>query len=394
MRLSISLISNSILLIITFYILFFFVTEYEIKEVFSTIINKSSSITPTNPSILINTTKVSNCVLNEIGDKNVDLNSSTSSELQPDGIKLVDNRGICKILSISDSISCSEYNGSKLKIPCELDNTDENQLKLSNFGKDGHLLADTKFDQQYSFDMIDPINKNNKFRVTMDFEKHTQGDNSDINSPRLEIVREDLKGNPNMSAAKNQEIIWQGNIYEYFEEPEDKFDNETYIVLQFNTGRHGSNEDDEERGFGVLFDVSGSSNPNLLEYRDNGKYIKYDYNTTKELALDGFSFHQLDHNGNPKFINNLTNREDVELKVRTFLTDENTRMIETFIDNGSGRDVPYWSLSNLTKLKDQEEIDDKKGFMETVNQGSGYVIARTDNIDTRPSSFKSFAFNL
>jgi hypothetical protein len=228
----------------------------------------------------------------------------------------------------------------------------------------------------------------------MDFEKHTQGDNSDINSPRLEIVREDLKGNPNMSAAKNQEIVWQGNIYEYFEEPKDEFDNETYIALQFNTGRHGSNEDDEERGFGVLFDVSGSSNPNLLEYRDNGKYIKYDYNTTKEFALDGFIFHQLDHNGNPKFINNLTNREDVELKVRTFLTDKNTRMIETFVDNGSGTDVPYWSLTNLTKLKDQEEIDDEKGFMETVNQGSGYVIARTDNIDTRPSSFKSFAFNL
>ncbi len=69
-------------------------------------------------------------------------------------------------------------------------------------------------------------------------------------------------------------------------------------------------------------------------------------------------------------------------------------MIETFVDNGSGTDVPYWSLSNLTKLKDQEEIDDEKGFIETVNQGSGYVIARTDNIDTRPSSFKSFAFNL
>lgn len=154
-----------------------------------------------------------------------------------------------------------------------MDNIDENQLKLSNFGEDGHLLADTKFDQQYSLDIIDPTNINNKFRVTMDFEKHTQGDSNDINSPRLEIVREDLKGNPNMSAAKNQEIAWQGNIHEYFEEPKDKFDNETYIALQFNTGRHGSNENDEERDFGVLFDVSGSSNPNLLEYRDNGKYI-------------------------------------------------------------------------------------------------------------------------
>lgn len=367
-------------------------TEYEIKEVVS-IINKSSPTTTKNPSVLINTTKVSNCIPNEIGSKNVNLNSSTPSELQPNSIKSDDSRGICKILNISDSIPCSGYNGTKSKIPCELDNIDENQLKLSNFGEDGHLLADTKFDQQYSLDIIDPTNINNKFRVTMDFEKHTQGDNNDINSPRLEIVREDLKGNPNMSAAKNQEIVWQGNIHEYFGEPKNKFDNEAYIALQFNTGRHGSNENDEERAFGVLFDVSGSSNPNLLEYRDNGKYTKYDYNTIKEFALDGFIFHQLDHNGNPEFINNLTNREDVELKVRTFLTDKNTRMIETFVDNGSGTDVPYWSLSNLTKLKDQEEIDDEKGFIETVNQGSGYVIARTDNIDTRPSSFKSFAFN-
>jgi hypothetical protein len=369
------------------------VTEYEIREVVSTIVNQSSYAT-TDPSILINTTKVSNCIPNDIVDKNTNMNSSTTFELQPNDIKSDDNKGICKILSISDSISCLEYNGNKVEIPCELNDTEENQLELSNFGENGRLLADTKFDQQYSLDLSDPINKNNKFRVTMDFEKHTQGDNSDINSPRLEIVREDLKGNPDMSAAKNQEIVWQGNIHEYFEEPKDKFDNETYIALQFNTGRHGSNEDNEERGFGVLFDVSGSSNPNLLEYRDNGKYVKYDYNTTKEFALDGFIFHQLDHDGNPKFINNLTNRENVELKVRTFLTDKNTRTVETFVDNGSGTDVPYWTLSNLTKLKDQEEIDDEKGFMETVNQGSGYVIARTDNIDTRPSSFKSFAFNL
>lgn len=393
MRLPISLILNSILLIITIYILFSFVTEYEIREVVSTIVNQSSYAT-TDPSILINTTKVSNCIPNDIVDKNTNMNSSATFELQPNDIKSDDNKGICKILSISDSISCLEYNGNKVEIPCKLNDTDENQLELSNFGENGRILADTKFDQQYSLDLSDPINKNNKFRVTMDFEKHTQGDNSDINSPRLEIVREDLKGNPDMSAAKNQEIVWQGNIHEYFEEPKDKFDNETYIALQFNTGRHGSNEDNEERGFGVLFDVSGSSNPNLLEYRDNGKYVKYDYNTTKEFALDGFIFHQLDHDGNPKFINNLTNRENVELKVRTFLTDKNTRTVETFVDNGSGTDVPYWTLSNLTKLKDQEEIDDEKGFMETVNQGSGYVIARTDNIDTRPSSFKSFAFNL
>ncbi len=38
-----------------------------------------------------------------------------------------------------------------------------------------------------------------------------------------------------------------------------------------------------------------------------------------------------------------------------------------------------------------EGIKDKRGFIETINQGSGYIIARTDNIDTRTSSFQSFA---
>ena len=228
----------------------------------------------------------------------------------------------------------------------------------------------------------------------MDFDKHTQSENNDINSPRLEIVRENSEGIPDMSAAKNQEIIWHGNIHEYFKEPKDNFENETYIALQFNTGRHGSNVSDEERGFGILFDVSSSSNPNLLEYRDDGKYVKYNFNTTKELAQDSFIFHQVDQKNNPIFNNNLTNKENVELKVRTFLTDKDTRMIETFIDNGSGKEIPYWTLNNLSKLKEQERINDKNGFMETINQGSGYVIARTDNIDTRPSSFKSFSFDL
>lgn len=57
--------------------------------------------------------------------------------------------------------------------------------------------------------------------------------------------------------------------------------NETYIVLQFNTGHHGSNELIKERGFGVLFTVSGRSNPNLFEYRDDGKYVKYDFSMMK-----------------------------------------------------------------------------------------------------------------
>lgn len=304
--------------------------------------------------------------------------------------------GICKILRVSDTISCAEYAGNKSEIPCGVndDETGENELKTDNFGDNGHLLADTKFDQQYSFELDDPINDNNKFRVTMDFGKHTQPENNKINSPRIEIVREDSQGNPDMAAAKNQEIVWHGNIHEYFKTPKDKFENETYISLQFNTGHHGSNDENQERGFGVLFDVSGDSNPNILEYRDNGKYVKYDYNNTKELAGDNFIFHQLDSKGNPKFINNLTNKENVELKVKTFLTGKDARTIETFIDNGSGNEVPYWTLNNLSKLKEQDGVDDEKGFMETINQGSGYVIARTDNIDTRPASFKSLIFDL
>jgi hypothetical protein len=341
---------------------------------------------------------VSNCIPQGITGNNDNNNSTILSKTESKKTNETNTNnettGICKILRVSDSISCTEYHGNRSEIPCELNESDENGLKADNFGDNGHLLADTKFDQQYSFELNDPASQDKKFRVTMDFDKHTQSNNNDINSPRLEIVRENSEGIPDMSAAKNQEIIWHGNIHEYFKEPEDKFENETYIAIQFNTGRHGSNEPIEERGFGILFDVSGSSNPHLLEYRDDGKYVKYDFNTTKELAQDSFIFHQLDKKGIPIFINNLTNKENVELKVRTFLTYNDTRMIETFIDNGSGKEIPYWTLNNLSKLKEQDDVDDQNGFMETINQGSGYVIARTDNIDTRPSSFKSLSFDL
>ncbi|MBA2268592.1 MAG: hypothetical protein H0W19_09690 [Nitrosopumilus sp.] len=397
MKLSVSLISKSSVLVFTIYIFLSLVMEHKVQDVASTVINESSS-TSINPSILINTTKVSNCIPQDITDNNDGNNSTALSMTESNKTNKSntnnENTGICKILRVSDSISCTEYNGNQSEIPCESNDSDENDLKVDNFADNGLLLADTKFDQQYSFELDDPAGQDKKLRVTMDFNKHTQSENNDINSPRLEIVRENSEGIPDMSAAKNQEIIWHGNIHEYFKEPKDKFENETYIALQFNTGRHGSNEPDEERGFGVLFDVSGSSNPNLLEYRDDGKYVKYDFNTTKELAQDSFIFHQVDEKGNPIFNNNLTNKEDVELKVRTFLTDKDTRMIETFIDNGSGKEIPYWTLNNLSKLKEQEGVNDQNGFMETINQGSGYVIARTDNIDTRPSSFKSFSFDL
>lgn len=396
MKISLSLISKPLGLIFTIYIFLSLVIEYDVRDVSSTIINESS-FASMNPSILINTTKVSNCIPQDITDNNGSNNSTALPKAKSNKTNETntdkENPGICKILRVSESISCTEYNGNQSKIPCETNVSDENNLKKDNFGDNGHLIADTKFDQQYSFGLDDPVGQDKKFRVTMDFDKHTQSDNNDINSPRLEIVRENSEGIPDMSAAKNQEIIWHGNIHEYFNEPKDKFENETYIALQFNTGRHGSNEPDEERGFGILFDVSSSSNPNLLEYRDDGNYVKYDFNTTKKLAQNTFIFHQLDKKGNPIFNNNLTNKENIELKVRTFLTDKDTRMIETFIDNGSGAAIPYWTLTNLSKLKEQDGIDDQNGFMETINQGSGYVIARTDNIDTRPSSFKSLSFD-
>ncbi|HKO64005.1 MAG TPA: hypothetical protein VJU13_02285 [Candidatus Nitrosocosmicus sp.] len=43
------------------------------------------------------------------------------------------------------------------------------------------------------------------------------------------------------------------------------------------------------------------------------------------------------------------------------MTDKDTRMVETFIDNGSDKKIPYWTLNNLSKLKEQDDIDDQKG---------------------------------
>jgi hypothetical protein len=240
--------------------------------------------------------------------------------------------------------------------------------------------------------MSDPVNPQKNLKILLDFQKHNQTQNSDINSPRLKIARENGDGSADMSSAKNQEVIWTGNIKGFFEEPIGKYKAETYVVLQFNTGRHGSNESDEERGFGVLYDTSNQSNPNLFEYLVNGSYTKYDFNQMRQLGGGDFVFYNLDENNKPKFINNLTYKENVKLKVKTFLINDTKRVIETFIDDGSGTEVPYWTLKDLSKLKDHFGVKGKDGFMETITQGSGFVIARTDNIDTRPSSFQSLAF--
>ena len=283
---------------------------------------------------------------------------------------------------------------------CKLNGFHNSKLNQSNFDKDGNLIADTKFNKQYSFEIKRSNNSTSsssgKTIVSIDLSKHIQNNLPFLNSPRLKILRENVTGMPDMTSAKNQEIIWTGNIKNYYKKPMDNYNNETYMALQFNTGRHideknSTSTTNEERSFGILFDVSNSSNPNLLEYRgDGGIYTKYKYDLIKQLAGKDFVLHSLNDKGSPHFINDLLNKNNVKLKVKTFLTKDNKRVIETYIDNGSGRESPYWTLKDLAKLKDDESISDKNGFIKITTQGSGYVIARTDNIDTRPTSFQSY----
>jgi hypothetical protein len=283
---------------------------------------------------------------------------------------------------------------------CKLKGFHNNKLNQSNFDNDGNLKADTKFNKQYSFEIKRSNNSSSsltgKTIVSIDLSKHIQKNLPFLNSPRLKILRENATGMPDMAIAKNQEIIWTGNIKNYYKKPTDDYNNETYIALQFNTGRHideknSASTTSEERSFGILFDVSNSSNPNLLEYRgDGGIYTKFKYDLIKQLAGKNFVIHSLNDKGSPHFINDLLDKNNVKLIVKTFLTKDNKRVIETYIDNGSGKEVPYWTLNDLAKLKDDESISDKNGFIKVTTQGSGYVIARTDNIDTRPTSFQSY----
>ncbi len=287
-----------------------------------------------------------------------------------------------------------KYNNiSSIYDTCKIDNFEDNTLNKTNFDKDGSLISSTEFNKQYSFEIEKSKNSSNTVILSLDFLKHNQSGNTNLNSPRLEIIRENKSGIPNMSAAKNQEIIWTGNIKNYFRIDLNNF-TETYLTIQFNTGRHGNEDNDtvsivEKRGLGVLFDVSNKSNPNLLEYRNDNKYTKFDYEDIKRYAGTDFVFYSLNKNGFPNFINDLINKDNVEIRVKTFITKDNKRVIETFVDNGTGKVIPYWIIKDLSKLKDHDDILDKNGFINSTKQGSGYVIVRTDNIDTRPTSFKS-----
>lgn len=398
--------------IIVFFVLFLFIYSISYLEVkvgesaaaATVVINTTNKSNNTfahnpatkNPIMLINTTNILNCISPVLVYQNNSKVYSIENQLENSVFTSIDSNNskeFCKVYSVSDPSSCFVYFGNQSKKPCEIDNPDNDDkvLGIDNFSDKGLLYADTNFENQYTFESIDPVNPNYKIRVSLDFDKHSQGGLNDLNSPRIELVRENMDGKPNMTPAQNQIIIWKGNIKSYFKEPSDDFKNETYITIQFNTGRHTSNEDDERKGFGVLFDVSATSNPNLFEFRNDGHYVKYDYETIKQLGGDSFIFYNKINNGNPLFINNLTDTDNVTLKIVTFLDDTDSRIVETFIDNGHGKEVPYWTINDLSKLKEYDKVDNED-FMETIKQGSGYVIARTDNIDTRISAFKSLAF--
>ena len=368
--------------------------------------NNNTNSSTKGPLLLINTTNVSNCFTPSLNDRN-NLNSNSDEnpiknlDRNDLGISVTNNFNtnnnskFCKVYTVSDPSTCIAYFVNQSKKSCHIDDGDEDEnkkLETDNFSNDGLLIADTKFNNQYTFESLDPLNPTNKIRVSLDFDEHTQGSLEDLNSPRIELVREGAEGEPNMSAAKNQIIKWQGNIGDYFKEPIDDFDNETYITIQFNTGRHTSDENDQRNGFGVLFDVSADSNPNLFEFREDGHYVKYDYAMIKQLTGDSFKFHNKDKNGNPVFINDLTETDNVTLKVVTYLDVNNSRTVKTFIDKGQGKEVAYWTIDDFSKLKEYDKVENDGDFIKTVMQGSGYVITRTDNIDTRLSSFNSLAF--
>ncbi|HYG00560.1 MAG TPA: hypothetical protein VD815_10745 [Candidatus Saccharimonadales bacterium] len=400
-------ISQPVLIILASFI-FIFIFSFEHNSSYSLDdVSQEKNITlnsvSENPMVLLNTTSVSECLPSS---QQLENNSSVSLLLKERYLKgnqtAESNKSTnttCKIINVSEAnSSCFDYYANLSAIPCDSQDSDESVLSMDNFDNDGLLIMNTKYNTSYNFEVVDSVNSSQIIGVNLDLEQHTQSNNNNLNSPRIEVVRKDNNDNdtPNMSAAKNQEIIWQGNIKDFFKETLDQYQNETYIAIQFNTGRHGSNIPNEEHGLGVLFDVSSSSDPYLFEYRDGNEYTKYNFESIKGLAGDDFVFHNVDENNNPVFLNNLTNKEQVKLKVFTALSDIDNakRIVKTFVDTGTGVLNPYWSLKDVSKLKTHESIINDDEFIETIEQGSGYTIARTDNIDTRLSAFHSFVFGV
>ena len=73
-----------------------------------------------------------------------------------------------------------------------------------------------------------------------------------------------------------------------------------------------------------------------MDYRDDGnRDLKLTMNDVKNLARDDFIFHANDNKSKDYFLNDLTNTNNVTLKVKTFLTEDNKRVIEVYIDPGN-----------------------------------------------------------
>ena len=104
MKISVSLISKSVVLVFTIYTFLSLVIEYEVQDVSSTIINESS-FTSINPSILINTTKVSNCIPQDIIDNNGNNNSTALSKTESNKT----NEAIIPIMRLQVFVKFLEY---------------------------------------------------------------------------------------------------------------------------------------------------------------------------------------------------------------------------------------------------------------------------------------------
>lgn len=357
-----------------------------------------------NDIVNLNSTNPSNNNTSNATSKSIDNSTSSTSTTTSFSNKTINQ--ICPTLKVAYPYDCSSDENKTAEIMCraeeeaeeEVDNDDngnftfqrdEDVLDNDIFDKNGMLIVDTKFNKQYSYHMVDPLNPDKMIGVNLDLGKHTQSHNNKINSPRIEIERENANGTLDMNAAKNQMIIWKGNILGYFEDPEGKYDNETYIEIMFNTGFHSSDEDDQRRGIGVVFDVSHDSDPYIMDFRDDGRYTKITMNEIKALAGSDFIFHSNNNKSKDFYLNDLINKSNVTLKVKTYLTDQNKRVVQAFIDPGTGKEILYWTLKDVSKLKNLEGIKDKQAFLETIQQGSGFTYVRSDNVETRLASLES-----
>ncbi len=184
--------------------------------------------------VLLNTTDTRNCP--EFYDNSLQSNSTSESHINDtiptphNGSGLANNTepaeeakkitNICPFLKIMYPYECSSEIDSSSEIMCnskevlnqtDVEEEDNNKEEVEEeipdneiFDEKGLLIADTKFNKQYSYELVDPLDSDKKIRVNLDLAKQTQGHNNHMNSPRIEIQRENINGCLDMEAAKNQ----------------------------------------------------------------------------------------------------------------------------------------------------------------------------------------------